>query len=172
MYSAENKLGSWNTYSVWNQMYARHFTPSPCCTNYLSHPPLNCQLVWKKDLSIEPDSEDSCTWTICIHKGIMNVAVVEATYKVYSIWYLVPNSLSHMYSGSSSFCFWGCEQPFTFGGHAPRSDNSGFKYMLWYIQLRWSISPRMPRLLCWINQWMISQDACRHSFISCFWQQR
>lgn len=62
-------------------------------------------IAWEKDIGSKIDKED---WSSRIHKGTMNVALIEAGYKVLSQWYLVPDHLSKMYPGSASFSFRGC----------------------------------------------------------------
>lgn len=70
------------------------------------------QIASERDLGIAPELEDWRTWTTCIHKGIMNVALIEAGYKVLTRWYLwvlgEPERLSKKYQDSSPSCFRDC----------------------------------------------------------------
>lgn len=43
-------------------------------------------------------------------KGIMNVSLVEAGFKVVSHWYFEPEGLHRMYTDSSALFFQGCGQ--------------------------------------------------------------
>lgn len=71
---------------------------------------LSHQVAIKKNMGISPEVEGWHSWSTHIHKGILNVALIEARYKVHARWHLVPERLSRMYSGSSASCFRGCGQ--------------------------------------------------------------
>lgn len=81
---------------------------SPCYTNcWLTNARLSYQVAWERDLSIIPEVEDWRKWSMRIHKGILNVALIKASCKVHGRWYLDPERL---YPDTSATCFRGCGQ--------------------------------------------------------------
>lgn len=92
-------------------MFFKRRGASLCCTRNQLVQLLYClSNGGEKDLGVEIDKQNWQTWTLRIHKGIVNVALVEARYKEYSKWYLVPEHLLKMYPVSSPLCFWKCGQ--------------------------------------------------------------
>lgn len=64
-------------------------------------------MAWERDLSLAPEVEDWHKWNTQIHKGVLNVALIEASYKVHARGYLVPEPLSKMYPGHFGFLLQG-----------------------------------------------------------------
>lgn len=54
--------------------------------------------------------EDWRKRSIRIHKGILNVTLIEASYKVQARWYMVPERLAKIFPDASPLCFGGCGQ--------------------------------------------------------------
>lgn len=69
-------------------------------------PPTNLshQLARERDLGEEIDEEDWTVWTFHINEGVMNTALWEAGYKVYSRGYLVLEQFLKMYTPDAFLC--------------------------------------------------------------------
>lgn len=89
-----------------------------------------------QDLNLDPVDAGWQTLNACIHKGNMNVALVEASFKVYSMWCVVAERLSKFFPGISPSSFWGCGHPFITDGQPSKVRRFwgggvySFKYLL------------------------------------------
>ena len=65
-------------------------------------------LAWERDLSQEWDPEQWYSTMTRAYKGVLNVALIEASLKVITRWYLVPERLHQCFPSSSPLCFRDC----------------------------------------------------------------
>ncbi|XP_018421345.1 PREDICTED: uncharacterized protein LOC108794750 [Nanorana parkeri] len=65
-------------------------------------------LAWDQDLGEVASEEDWKRRSRVTTRGLLNVSLSEANFKVFSRWYLVPSRLALMYPGTSPLCFRGC----------------------------------------------------------------